>query len=130
MRSWMVFAVLLAAQAACAQSNLGKYFQLRDMSGLPGGCFGLTVDGVPSIKGAMAFSTPIGFSLGSGVYDAGVASKSRDNAPRFINTHSGVNNNSDGTGQFMAGLGTPFGNFTGTIEVVSSELDQLYNAQW
>src|SRR5579862_6068197 len=131
MRSWMVLAGLASVSLASAQTNnLSKYFQLRDMSGLSGGMFGVTAQGIPSIWGAMAFSTPIGFSLSSGVYDAGLASKSLNNSPRFINFSKGANNHSDGTAQFMAGLGTPIGNFTGTVEVVSSSYDQIYNAQW
>jgi hypothetical protein len=126
----MVLMGLASACLAGAQSNINHYFQLRDMSGLSGSEFGVTYLGVPSIWGAMAFSTPIGFSLGSGVFDVGANSKSRDNLPRPINFHEGANNKSDGTAQFMAGLGTPIGNFTGTLEVVSSAFDQVYNGQW
>ena len=100
------------------------------MSGLPGACFGLTPDGLPSIYGAMGISTPVGFSLSGGTFDIGIASESQDNLPRFINLHPGASNESHGTLQGMVGFGTPLGNLTGTFEVVSSEFDQMYNGQW
>jgi len=87
-------------------------------------------DGTPSINGAMAFSTPIGFSMKGGTFDIGLSDRSRNSAPQMVNFRTGSNNPSDSTGQIQFGLGTPAGNFTLSYMVLSSEFDQAYNAQW
>jgi hypothetical protein len=134
MRFW--FAAMLATFAASSfgsqtdsWAKAGQFPQFRDLSGLPGSGFGVLVDGTPSINGAMALSTPIGFSLGNGIFDIGGASRSFDNQPEFINTKTSNRLSSDGTGQGIVGVHTPLGNFSATFEVISSDFDQVYNGQ-
>ena len=62
-----------------AQSQLNgpkQYPELRTMSGLPGGLFGLDFNGVPTFSGAMAISTPVGASLGQSQYELGTSDTS------------------------------------------------------
>src|SRR6476619_7261804 len=79
---WFAFVVL--ASASCfgfTQSDLfgpGQFTQTREMSGLPGGSFGVLPDGTPSFKGAMALSTPIAYSLNNWHYAFGLKSVSPD----------------------------------------------------
>ncbi|HWD41454.1 MAG TPA: hypothetical protein VG944_21600 [Fimbriimonas sp.] len=133
MRAWIVASLLALAPAVFAQSDpinrAGQFPQFRDLSGLPGGGFGVTPEGLPSIRGALALSTPIGFSLGNGIFDIAFASRSYDNSPQFINTGTAGRRRSDGTGQGLIGVQTPLGLFTAGYELISSKLDQTYNAQ-
>jgi hypothetical protein len=134
MRLWALVAV--AGLSAVGQAQVdpwnfrGQFPQFRDLSGLPGSGFGVNAKGLPSIRGAMALSTPIGFSLGSGLIDVGISSRSVNSRPQFFNLGRGGNVNSDGTLQVMAGLGTPIGTFTGSFEVVSTALDSVLNLQY
>ena len=133
MRLWFAAAFAISGSLCFSQTDpwlrAGQFPQFRDLSGLPGAGFGLLVDGTPSINGAMAFSTPIGFSMGNGIFDIGVASRSYDNSPEFINTSSNGRRPSDGTAQGIVGVRTPLGDFSATYEVISSKFDQVYNAQ-
>lgn len=104
-----------------------QFPQFRDVSGLPGDGFGLLVDGTPSINGAMALATPIAFSLGNGIFNIGGSTRSFDSAPQFPNLSSSDPNPSSSKLQGMAGVHTPIGNLSGTFEVLSAELDQVYN---
>lgn len=130
---WFPTVALAASAVAHAQVDpwnfAGQFPQLRDISGLPGAGFGVTSKGIPSINGAMAFSTPIGFSLGDGYWDFGLASRSTNNRPQFFASSTRTNQNSDGTGQIMTGLRTPFGNLTGTYEIASRHGDSICNFQ-
>lgn len=119
----------MAAADGDPWSLAGQFPQFRDMSGLPGGMFGVTAKGVPSIRGAMGISTPIGFSLGNMHFDLGAAARSRDNQPVFINSSTHGNGNSDGTGQLMGGFRTPVGNLTVAGELLSTHLDNVLNLQ-
>ncbi len=110
--------------------NPGQYFQFRKMSSLSGGGFGVTINGDPSIAGAMAFSTPIGYSLGGGVWQIGAGSRSSDNAPKFINLNSHGHNDSSGDAEVMAGIGTDFGHFTFGYEAVSYERYTVFHLQY
>ena len=128
-------AALFAACASIAVAygdgwiKAGQFPQFRDLSGLPGAGFGVLSDGTPSINGAMAISTPIGFSLGNGIFDGGLCSRSIDNQPMFINLSTRSHLPSSGRAVAMAGVHTPIGNLTGSFEVLSAIFDQVYNAQ-
>lgn len=124
---YLACAALAGASVIASASNL-DYFQFRKLSTLPGAAFGVTVDGLPSIDGAMAFSTPIGFSLKGDVYDIGFASRSDDNAPEMINFKKRAESSS-GIGQGEVGFSTPIGNITAVIAPVSSDWDQIYSGQ-
>src|SRR5476649_56264 len=56
---------LLTCGAIAQQRLLGpfQYPQFRSQAALPGGGYGVRPDGMPAFDGAMAFSTPIGYSL-------------------------------------------------------------------
>ena len=131
---WLIFGVALSA-ATIAHSQVdpwnfrGQFPQFRDLSGLPGAGFGLTSKGQPSIEGAMAISTPIGFSLAPGTFDIGISNRSVNNQPRFFEMSSTGNDISSGTGQVMAGFRTPIGTLTISLEVLSTQLDSVANAQ-
>jgi len=131
---WLVFAFLICV-AAIGRAQVdpwnfaGQFPHFRDLSGLPGAGFGVTAKGLPSIEGAMAISTPIGFSLADGYFDIGLSCRSVDNTPRFFQFSSPGNDISSGTGQIMGGFKTPIGTLTISLEVLSSELDSVANAQ-
>jgi aryl carrier-like protein len=103
---------------------------LRGMSGLSGSMFGVTADGLPSIRGAMGISTPIGFSLGNLIFDIGGATKSYDDQPVFPNFNERHRNNlSSGNAQLMGGVKTPVGDLTVGGNWLSAGLDSILNLQ-
>jgi len=119
-----------------AQSELtGKdlFPQFRVLSGLPGGGFAIGKDGVPSINGALTFTTPIGYSLGARRFAATFGSVSFDR--RFRALDSGGSNNHGGSGNgtlaLMAGFEIPkWGRFTLSHTYISSIGDNAQNLQW
>jgi hypothetical protein len=132
MKAWS--AALLAACASIASAdpwnNAGQFPHFRDVSGLPGCGFGLLVSGLPSINGALSLSTPIGFAMGHDTFDIGGAARSSDLQPMFPNFTSSTHLPSTGQGYGIVGVTIPnLGNLSATYEVLSSELDQCYNAQ-
>src|SRR5579885_55373 len=79
MRWFVVCSFLCLASLGFAQSELigpGRFPETREMSGLPGGSFGVLPDGTPSFRGAMALSTPIAYSLDHWHWAAGINSTS------------------------------------------------------
>jgi hypothetical protein len=131
---WLIFLLLVFAsvvsQAQVDPWNFaGQFPHFRDLSGLPGAGFGVSASGQPTIEGAMAISTPIGFSLAPGTFDIGLSCRSVDNQPRFFQFSSPGNDISSGTGQVMGGFRTPLGSLTVALEVLSSRLDSVANAQ-
>jgi hypothetical protein len=65
-RTGFALALLMTTSLVCAQSDLytpSEFANIRGTNGLPGGGFGVTAEGEPSIRGAMAMSTPVAFSL-------------------------------------------------------------------
>jgi hypothetical protein len=131
---WIIFALSLVAPLM-AHSQVdpwnfaGQFPHFRDLSALPGAGFGVTVKGLPSIEGAMAISTPIGFSLADGTFDIGLSCRSVDNRPRIFQYSTPGNDISSGTGQLMGGFRTPIGTLTVSLEVLSSKRDSVANAQ-
>jgi hypothetical protein len=107
----------------------GQFPHFRDLSGLPGAGFGVTVQGLPSIEGAMAISTPIGFSLANGYFDIGISARSVDNRPDFFQLSSTTDDIGSGTAQVMGGFRTPIGTLTVSLQVLSRELDSVASAQ-
>lgn len=127
------FASISAIASADAKDLIGpgRFPQYRDMGGMPGSGFAVLPDGRISILGAMALSTPIGYSLAGGVFDFGFASRSQDRMFRIINVDSNADkNSSDGTGQFLLGIKTSSGNLTLGMHILSSKLDSTFNAQF
>lgn len=131
---WFVASLLgaLSCAAVADQPFMGPqtFPQFRDMSGLPGSAFGVDASGNPTIDGAMAISTPIGFALGHNRFAFGVASRSYDGNFKGINIRkrSGTAG-SDGSAQGMVGITTPAGNLTISGLLLSSVLDSVGNLQ-
>ncbi len=105
-----------------------EYPQFRNLSGLPGGLFGVLPSGKPGIGGALALSTPIAYSLANGRLALVGADMSFTDRPQFIDPHGeDANPSSNGTLAGMVGIGVPFGNFTVADMALSSKLDQVFN---
>jgi hypothetical protein len=133
MRALTVICFAAVTSLGFADNSLlapGQFLELRSLSGLAGGGFGLLQNGTPSIQGAVSLTTPIGFSLGGGIFDIGAIDRSDNDGPEMINYNHSTGYHSHGTVQLMGGIGTPAGNFTLTYEIVSTQWDQIYNAQW
>jgi hypothetical protein len=132
LRRLLALPVLACCCLAHSQSAgyLAQYFQFRKMSSLSGSGFGVTIDGTPNISGAMAFSTPIAYSLGGNVYQIGVGTRSDNELPQFINLNDVSHNESSGDAEVMAGIGTRAGNFTFGYEAVSYRKDTVFHLEW
>lgn len=100
------------------------------MSGLAGSAFPVGKDGLPSYEGAMALSTPIGYSLTKWSFVAGIGSLSFDTSLRFPGGRENQRR-TNGTAQFMVGvpLGSA-GDLTVSYMVLSSILDNALNVQF
>jgi hypothetical protein len=121
-------ATLSGAQQAFAK--IGQYSQFRNISGLPGGTFGVTADGSPDIKGAMGLSTPIAYSLGGGHFAGALANTSYDGNFRTLTKvkRNDFGFKSNGTATGMAGISTPIGRFTIGMSVASGAFENSYSA--
>ncbi|MBS1702711.1 MAG: hypothetical protein JST12_13695 [Armatimonadetes bacterium] len=134
----MVRKACLAAVACCpvvvfAQSIGGPrtFPQFRDMAGLSGNGFPVLRDGVVDIHGALTLSTPIAYTLKPGQLVLGGASRSFDRSFRWVNTQFGANNQkSDGTGQVVGAVKTPWGNVTLSHLVMSPAGDSVQHLQF
>lgn len=107
-----------------------RFPQFRDMSGLSGSGFGLSADGAVTTRGAIALSTPLGFTLEPGRYVLGFASRSHNSRFAFINSASATANKSDGTGQMILGFKLGNGNLAVSSMWLSTELDSVQHLQW
>lgn len=135
MKGRLLLAFLSVAAVGWSQvpfQGRGTFPQFRDLSGLPGSGFGITVDGSPGLQGAIALSTPVGFSLSRGHAAIGAGVRSTDGKIRWINTSNRAGGYaSDGTGQAMVGFSAArWGAATFSGMVLSSALDNAFNAQW
>lgn len=119
---------------ALAQTELigkGKYPQFRSLSGLVGGGFGVDREGKPNFRGAMALSTPIGYTMSNGRAAFGLANTSSSSRRfEFFQNGRAVGNKSNGTAIAMASIGGPLGNFTGGYMTLSSVGDSVFNFQY
>ena len=119
------------AGAQSAFSTRGQFAQFRNLSGLPGGTFGVNQDGDPDMRGAMALSTPIAYSLRGGhfVFIGSNTSYNRDfRLPSRPTSGKDFGVNSNGTAAAMAGISTPVGDVTVGMNVVSGAFENCYNA--
>ena len=120
---------VVSVAGAQTLSGPGQYPQFRNMSGFSGGLFGVTREGVPSMRGAMAISTPIGYSLSDYHVALGYASQSIDRRLRFPDS-SGDSARANGTAQGIIGLRTKFGSLAFSDMVHSKLGDSVLNLQF
>lgn len=133
-RAAVLSLLLLASAGARAQEELigqGQYPQFRGLSGLPGGGFGVGPDGRLGINGAMAFSSPIAYSLRPGRGALAFSSISRDGNFRFGNTGSNdANTDANGTLTALYGIDVKAGWLTVSATAFSGLLDTGLNAHF
>ncbi len=99
--SWpIIVALLFVGGAAGAQNEFREFPEFRYTSGLPGGGWGVTPDGVPGFDGAMLINVPVAYTPHRGVM-VGYSSGSLDSTPRL----EFGGRDSNGTGWIALGLG-------------------------
>lgn len=136
MRRALAVSFALAGVAGWAQTPFfgpGTFPQFRDMSGLSGAGFPVDREGYPTMKGAIALSTPIGFTLGHGYTVHGVASRSRNSRLQWFHTsvrRRASEFDSDATGQIISGFSTAYGNIAISQMIMSTLLDKVHHVQW
>ncbi|MDX2064436.1 MAG: hypothetical protein SFX74_01710 [Fimbriimonadaceae bacterium] len=130
-RHCLGFGLIALSGTALAQPLSGpdQFPQFRNASGLPGGLFGVSADGRPTMLGAMTISTPIGYSLGHNHFALGFANMSKDRTLRFPQSRTN-NDNANGTGFGMIGLTSRYGHVTLSGMVLSGIGDTTLNVQY
>jgi len=125
-------ALALAAAIAPAQAGLsgkGQYPQARTVSGLAGGGSAVRPNGSLGMNGAMALSTPIGYTLASGRAVLMGGATSADSQWRWFDGDVTVNG-SNGTAAAM--IGSKLGNVGFTVSLVQTSRlseDRIINLQ-
>ena len=128
------FPILLAVAALPAfgraqADTLGyrQYPQFRVFSGLPGGGYGVLANGRPSVEGAAALASPIGYTL-SGHGALSVFSTSTDASPFRIDTARGQNGNN---GSLAFSYGSSYQGWRGSAGffLLSTHGDSVFNFQ-
>ncbi len=92
--------VTLTALAAFAQQEFPEFWEFRYTSGLPGGGWGVTPDGVPGFEGAMQLNVPVAYTPHRGAV-IGYSSASFDSSIRIESEGP----DSNGTGYIGFGMG-------------------------
>jgi hypothetical protein len=128
-----VFA-LLSATAFCQRDLIGpgQFPAFRTLSGLPGGGYGVQPDGTPAFSGAMAFSTPIAYSL-SRWHFALTGANTSDYSFFRLPHLTGSQSQDDSFGKISATGGVSlgrFGSLTGTAMLISSDRDSAFNFEY
>jgi len=124
---------LLPGLAACQVNLFGPetYPHFRGMSAMSGGGFGVRPDGSTGMDGAMAISTPIGFSLRDWHGAIGATSLSDNSAFTGINVLRRKETfNSGGVAMGLVGYGGNWGAFTVSYELLSTVMDHAINVQY
>jgi hypothetical protein len=127
--STAVLSLSAVAGAQQAFAHLGQYSQFRNVSGLPGGTFGVNPNGDPGIDGAMSLSTPIAYSLGGGHFAGVLSNTSYDSHFRGFTKvrRQDFGWKSNGTAAAMAGISTPLGKITIGMSVASGAFENSYS---
>jgi hypothetical protein len=116
--------VAMTAFTACAQREFEEFFEFRYTSGLPGGGWGVTPNGVPGFEGAMQLNVPVAYTPHRGAV-IGYSSGSFDSSIEIDTGGQGVN----GTGIIGIGLGkSGHGLFLAEMPT-SNEWEPAQNAQ-
>ncbi len=105
----LLAAILLGAFCMAQFSGEGQYPEFRSFSGLPGGGFPVSPTGVVGCDGALAYSTPVAYSLAPWrmALGTGIASKNAHaSAPQWDSDDWNF------TAFGMMGVGLPFGRLT------------------
>lgn len=128
--AFLLFALATTAHGQTGLVGYHQYPQFRVFSGLSGGGFGVLSNGAPSVEGATALATPIGYTL-AGHGALSVFSTSRDLDPlRFDSERlQGSANNNNGTGNFMIGGSYKGWKAAASYMVLSTNLDNALNLQ-
>ena len=132
MRLFLSLVLICASAIALCQSELigpGRFPETREMSGLPGGSFGVLPDGTPSFSGAMALSTPIAYSLDHWHWAMGFNSTSPSMQFKGIDFRTNVSVSS-GTGEIMVGVPSGIGAWTLSIMPIDAKLREATNVQF
>lgn len=95
-----IAALLLVTGAVWAQDEFREFPEFRYTSGLPGGGWGVTPDGVPGFEGAMQINVPVAYTPHRGLI-VGFSSGSYDSTPELEFGGRGSN----GTAWIAVGLG-------------------------
>jgi hypothetical protein len=94
----------VAAFAQDPARGEGGYPQFRNISGLPAGGFGLRPDGTIGIGGALAFTTPVAYSLRERQYVVVGGGMSFDMTPRFSTGGGSTRAKFNGTAAILGGF--------------------------
>ena len=113
------------------QGSIGgshQYPQFRVFSGLPGGGYGVLPNGRPSIDGAAALATPIGYSL-AGHGALSLFNSSGDNNPFHYDSSGATEEGGNGSLAFT--VGSSYRGFRGSLGffVLSRVGDSVFSAQ-
>ncbi len=136
MRFWVGTGLIALAVSACAQQELygeKSYTSLRGLSGLSGSGYAVGSDGKITLRGATAFSTPIGNVLGPRQWFVIGSNLSNNLSPRFpskLDFNSDATRNSNGSAAIMASWGTSIGVFCFTGMLTTGDLDSNLNIQF
>lgn len=133
MRFWAVaVAVGMAGWAFAQADTVGprQFPQFRNMSGLPGSGFPIGPKGVISMRGAMAYSTPVAYSLRG--WQAVIGGTNLSNSMRLRWFNGSGRSSSTDTGNATAQLmvGVPIGEYgalTSSVMLLSSLGDNAFN---
>ena len=133
----MVALALCLAASGFAQPELtgaGHYPQFRNLSGLPGAGFGITPDGRLGFHGALAYSTPVAYSMRNWDMVFSATNVSNTMRPSFLEDDNAVlfdGNEGNGTWQLLVGVPLgEYGNVTFSHLILSSLLDDAQNLHW
>ncbi len=135
MRPYLISLILLGcvaqAHAQGAFSGSHQYPSQRNFSGLPGSGFGVLPNGRIDFRGAMAYSTPVAYTLaGSEIY-LGVTMVANKLGFAFSDNKRGGSREGDGTAQAIVGtsLGR-YGKLSSGFVLLSSARDTMFSFQW
>jgi hypothetical protein len=124
--------LITASSAQIDLKGQRRYPQFRGLSGLPGGGFGVLPNGKLSIAGAVAFSTPIAYTPGSGRFVVGTGLVSNHRKLRFFSDRAD-GDKAEGNGTAFALVGWDLANagrLATTFVMFSGVQDSGVNAQF
>ncbi|MCH8978904.1 MAG: hypothetical protein IH945_06635 [Armatimonadetes bacterium] len=133
----VVFFCGSALNLAFAQPGVqgaGQYPQFRNLSGLPGAGFGVMPDGRLSSHGALAYSTPVAYSMRGWDIVLGATNVSNTMRLSILKDDNGLffdGNEGNGTLQMLVGISLgDYGNATFSHLILSSFMDSAQSLHW